>query len=618
MRDFEMCCACRAEYDNPADRRFHAQPVACPECGPQLSFWDNSGKTINTRHEALILAVEHIKKGSIVALKGVGGFQLLVDAANDDAITRLRKLKYREEKPFALMFPSINAVKSVCNVSDSEERLLKSPESPIVILQRKTVSQFNTVVISPYAAPDNPYLGIMLASSPLHHLIMQELNAPVIATSGNISEEPICIDEYAALMKLKGIADFYLVHNRPIVRHVDDSIVRVVRDKEMIIRRARGYAPLPIQLRAATGDGKTRNGSIIAVGGHLKNTIAISKNNSVFISQHIGDLSSAEAVLAFEKTVNDFRDMYRIFPERAVTDGHPDYISTKFAEEAFPATQDVQHHIAHVIACYTENALEGEALGVGWDGTGYGLNGRIWGGEFFTIDGNSIKHIAQLREFPLPGGEKAILDCRRTALGLLYEIFGESIFNTYSAHIKKFHSEELSIVQKMLSGGINSPRCSSVGRLFDAVSSITGICDSSTYEGKCAMMLEFSACDNVSESYPFRLTNSNPMMIDWELMIHKILEEIKMKVPAGKIAAKFHNSLAEIILAVTFKTGMQKVVLSGGCFQNFILLNKTIEKLQGNGIEAYWHHRVPTNDGGISFGQIASVHNNINIIPENG
>ena len=442
MKQFAMCPQCQAEYDDPRNRRFHAQPNACPVCGPRLELLEcGVGSPLSKREhvralqasdDALLAAAKAIRAGKIVAVKGIGGFHLMVDARNEAAVKRLRERKHREEKPFALMFPSLESVKAVCEVSPLEERLLRSPEAPIVLLRRvKSQIQISNLKL-PEVAPGNPNLGVMLPSNPLHHLLMAELGFPVVATSGNLSDEPICTDEREALERLGGIADVFLVHNRPIVRHVDDSIVRVMLGREMVLRRARGYAPLPIHrlkrsLKSRTSDSSNCSKPILAVGAHLKNSVALSVGNQVFISQHIGDLETEPANTAFRRVIADFEKLYDAKPEIIAADLHPDYLSTKFAKLTAkrrsrgkrtvagrrPHVVGVQHHIAHVLSCMAENEIGPPALGVSWDGTGYGLDGTIWGGEFFQIADSKVERIAHLRPFRLPGGDKAVREPRR-------------------------------------------------------------------------------------------------------------------------------------------------------------------------------------------------------------
>jgi hydrogenase maturation protein HypF len=612
MKIFMMCDACREEYENPLDRRFHAQPTACHDCGPQLSLWDDNGETFSEKSDSVAQAGKLINNGKIIALKGIGGFQLLVDAKNDDAIKRLRKRKQREEKPFALMFPHIQSIKNACHLHEAEARVLLSPESPIVLARKKSDirilpagRQGPQSKISDLVAPFNPYLGVMLPYTPLHHLLMKELKIPIVATSANLSEEPICIDENEALERLQGIADCFLVNNRPIVRHVDDSIVRIIMNREMILRRARGYAPLPFQMGENYSDLKSK--TVLAVGGHLKNTVALKKGDSIFISQHIGDLSTEESNNTFKKVINDFELLYDAKPETVISDMHPDYISTKHAKLIASNIEQVQHHYAHIAACRLENQVNGEALGISWDGTGYGEDRTVWGGEFFLTDDFSYKHVAQFKKFKLPGGEIAIKEPRRSLAGILFEIYGESFEGDTSYLLKdKFAKNEFSVITNMLVKGINSPLTSSVGRLFDAVASLFGICQQSSYEGQAAMMLEFAADRNEMGDYSFKVNEDDTLIIDWQQIIESIILDLKKDIAESIISARFHNSLAKIILSITEKLAVKKVILSGGCFQNELLLERTIELLQMNNYKVYWHQRIPPNDGGISLGQIAA------------
>jgi len=642
MKKFKMCPECRTEYENPIDRRFHAQPNACPACGPQLQVWDAGGKKLAERHDALLQAAKAIEAGKIVAVKGIGGFHLMADARNDEAVRRLRERKHREEKPFALMFPSLEDVKKECEVDQLEERLLLSPESPIVLLRRiqksgdrrqnkkneNKIGPSNVHLpssISTSVAPNNPYLGCMLPYSPLHHILMGQLGFPVVATSGNLSDEPICTDEHEALDRLHEIADVYLVHNRPIVRHIDDSIVRVMMGRELVIRRARGYAPLPITIKAQHAV------SLLAVGAHLKNTIALTSDSNVFISQHIGDLETKESLDAFHCVVTDFQTMYNCKPEYIVCDLHPDYLSSKFARSTGIPLLEVQHHDAHIASCMAENQLEGELLGVSWDGTGYGLDGTIWGGEFLLATKTSFERVATFRPFRLPGGEKAIKEPRRTALGMLYELFGDDVFHQQDLPaLQAFTPSELELINQVLLKRVNAPVTTSVGRIFDAVASLIGLQQRVNYEGQAAMELEFlTAQSKTKESYSFtmddgrmpvekhiaQLENENQKsltIIDWSLFINGILEDVRHNTASPIIATKFHNTLVKIIIAVAKKIGQPRVVLSGGCFQNRYLTERAVKRLQEEEFRPYWHQRVPPNDGGIALGQVYAALRSLN------
>jgi hydrogenase maturation protein HypF len=640
MKQFAMCPQCRAEYDDPHNRRFHAQPNACPVCGPRLELWQSRTgvapvsnlkngdrrDAYPTNDDALLSAAQAIREGKIVAVKGIGGFHLMADARNEAAVKRLRERKHREEKPFALLFPSLESVKSVCEVSPLEERLLLSPEAPIVLL-RRVKSQISNLKfqIAGSVAPGNPNLGAMLPSNPLHHLLMAELGFPVVATSGNLSDEPICTDEREALERLGGIADFFLVHNRPIIRHVDDSIVRVMLGREMILRRARGYAPLPIQLESRVQSLKSK--VVLAVGAHLKNSVALSVGNQVFISQHIGDLETEPANHAFRRVIADFEKLYDAKPEIVAADLHPDYLSTKFADEltgragsplpatgaqriARPTKIGVQHHIAHVLSCMAENEIEPPALGVSWDGTGYGLDGTIWGGEFFQIADRYVERIAHLRPFRLPGGDKAVKEPRRAAIGLLYELFGDAAFEmTHLPPFQDVTAVELSALKGMLHRKLNSPQTSSVGRLFDAVASLINLRQQMRFEGQAAMELEL-ALDGIETDEHYNLslvTRHSSLALDWSPIIEAILTDEKRGVVVGKISAKFHNALAEGIVAVAKHVGEKHIVLSGGCFQNLYLTERAVRRLQAEGFQPYWHQRVPPNDGGIALGQVIAA-----------
>jgi hydrogenase maturation protein HypF len=604
-----MCEKCRAEYNDPLNRRFHAQPIACPDCGPHIELTDRNRKILSTNSDALKDVVSSVLEGNILALKGLGGYQLICRADDRRVIKKLRERKHRDEKPFALMFPGIHSIKEVCLVSLMEERLLSSPESPIVLLKRKPGESFN-IKIDESIAPENPYLGIMLPYTPLHHLLMNNLEIPLIVTSGNLSEEPICINEEDAFNRLHDIADYFLIHNRPIVRHVDDSIVRVVSGREMMIRRARGYAPLPVQLnnKYNHNDGFKNH---LAVGGHMKNNISVSSGNNVFVSQHIGDLSTEEAYKTFINVINDFTKIYELNPELIISDLHPDYISTRYAASSGWESIQVQHHQAHVASCYAENRTKGKVLGVSWDGTGYGTDGAIWGGEFFLYDGEKFSHFAQFEQFCLPGGELAVKEPRRSAAGVLYKIFSDGLFTVNKKLLDNFTEHEQTLLEQIIRKKINSPLTSSAGRLFDAVSSIVGISQYSNFEGQSAMMLEFAADENELNSYPFNIVEEEKKIISWQPIIISILADRGKGISSSVISAKFHNTLVKIILEILKLSGLQKVVLSGGCFQNVFLLERIIKELESGGFTVYRHQRIPTNDGGISLGQIAAVMSSI-------
>lgn len=595
MKIFEMCEKCRAEYEDPSNRRFHAQPNACPECGPQVEFWDINGKVLAKLHEAIRQAAEMIKAGKIVALKGLGGFQLLVDARDKDAVAKLRRRKERDEKPFAVMYPDMHSIINDCEISELEKKIITSYESPIVIAGRKPACQ-----IAENVAPGNPNLGVMIPYTPLHHLLMAELGFPVVATSGNLSDEPICIENHEAFVELGGIADYFLIHNRPIARHVDDSVVRIMADKMTILRRARGFAPLPIAIDKELIQ-------TLAVGGHLKNSVAIAFNNRVFISQHIGDLETIKAFDAFKRTIDSLSGVYEHNPQAVICDKHPDYISSQYAESQKCPVIKVQHHLAHVLSCMTENNLEPPVLGVAWDGVGYGDDGTIWGGEFIKIEPGLYERVAHLRYFSLPGGEKAVKEPRRSAIGLLYEIFGDDLFAIEDiASMKAFKNGELKIIKQQLAGNLNSPRTCSAGRLFDAVASLLGLKQVLNFEGQAAMELEFMAeKDSTGEGYNYDILRDNkPYVIDWEPMIKSILDDIAKGIPSARIARMFHNTLIAALTEMADIFAIKQVAVSGGCFQNKYLLEKSIESLTRAGFKPQRQSKVPPHDGGICLGQI--------------
>jgi hydrogenase maturation protein HypF len=600
MKNFEMCPECQAEYHNPLDRRFHAQPNACPLCGPTLELWNDKGHVLAEKHTALLQAVESIRAGKIIAVKGLGGFHLMADVGNDEAVRLLRTRKHREEKPLALMFPSIEAIKLECHVNEFEARLLLSPECPIVLLEAKHEMRNGRIASS--VAHSNPYLGVMLPYTPLHHILLKQFGSPVVATSGNLTDEPICIDEHEALIRLDGIADMFLVHNRPIVRQMDDSIVRVMMERELVVRRARGYAPLPITV------GAQHAASILAVGAHLKNTIALTSENNVFISQHIGDLETKESFDAFHRVIADFQMLYEIEPAQVICDLHPDYISSKFARSAGIPFIEVQHHYAHIASCMAENQLEGNVLGVSWDGAGYGLDGNIWGGEFLLTTKSSFDRIATFRSFPLPGGEKAVKEPRRVALGILYEMYGSDVFLRHDlAPVQAFTPAELEVLKQMFVRNVNTPVTTSAGRLFDGIASLIGLRQIVKYEGQAAMELEFLTAGIKTEARYIYSLNSNTqsqITIDWSGIIKEVLEDVIQNIQPSIIAVKFHNTLVEIIAAVAMKVKQNRVILSGGCFQNTYLTEHTVRRLREVGFRPYWHQRVPPNDGGIALGQV--------------
>lgn len=597
MATFEMCESCQSEYNNPNDRRFHAQPNACPKCGPQLAFWDANGKVRAEKRDAMVKAIDDITSGKIIALKGLGGFQLLCDARNRDAVSTLRQRKNRPAKPFAIMVKDAAQAEELCHISKDEMTLLISPEKPIVILD-----SIMNPMLTDQVAPGNPTLGVMLPYTPLHHLLLQGLGFPIVATSGNLANEPICIDEQEALERLTNIADGFLVHDRPIVRPVDDSVVRWMADKRMIIRRARGFAPFPIQ------QNKGKN-SVLATGAHLKNTVTVTRENQFFISQHIGNLESDLSAHTQAQVAADLSQMYDVNIRAVACDHHPDYQSTHFAKSLGLPTYPVQHHLAHVWSVIGEHQLDLPVLGVAWDGTGLGTDDTIWGSEYFQITEKGWQRFAHLKPFLLPGGDKAAKEPRRSALGLLYTAIGESAFKIPQIQ-DAFSQEELTILPSQFESGAGIFETTSMGRLFDAVSFLTGFKTQSQFEGQAAMDLEFSIGDFLCKaSYPITLFHKNGKHeLDWQPMILEILDEMKLGIYRQEISFKFHQALVNAVVVIGRLSGQKQICLSGGCFQNKTLLEMAIQQLEKEAFSVYWNRDVPINDGGISLGQAVAFY----------
>ncbi|MFN4786418.1 MAG: carbamoyltransferase HypF [Pseudanabaena sp.] len=598
MHKFQMCADCQAEYDQPLDRRFHAQPNACPQCGPHLELWDRDGRVLAIGEQSLLETVQGIREGKILAIKGLGGFQLVVDANHAAAISKLRSRKHRPHKPLALMYPNLASIHQDCQVSDLEAQLLKSTEAPIVLLQK-----FNKG-IKPLVS-NNDYIGVMLPYTPLHHLLMAELQSPIVATSGNLSDEPICIDNQEAIACLENIADLFLVHNRDIAQPVDDSVVRMIGDHPVILRRARGYAPSPLA-PLPVGEGNKR---ILALGGHLKNAIALSINSSIILSQHIGDLETKKAFEHFQRIVQGLCAAYEFQPEVITCDAHPDYLSSQYAQHLSQSLQipliPVQHHYAHVLAGMIDNQIFAPVLGIAWDGTGYGLDGTIWGGEFLKITDSGFARVAHLRQFSILGGDKAAKEPRRVALGILWKIFGDRLWDLEVYPLQSFTNFELNIYKTLLAKQGNLIQTSSMGRLFDAVAALLGICQVASFEGQAAIAIEQISDATTNDFYGMDVKNDGE--IDWTNLIQSILEDIQNQTAITIIAAKFHNSLVAVMVAIARQFGIKQIVLTGGCFQNRYLTERAIERLTQAGFQVYCHQNIPPNDGGIAAGQIMAA-----------
>ncbi len=603
MRRFQMCPECQREYDDPLNRRFHAQPNACPECGPTLGLLDANGSPVAI-DDAITTTSQLLREGKIVAIKGLGGFLLACDATNEAAINLLRQRKMRPFKPLAIMVSSIDEAKEHCYVSNEEEELLTSPYSPIVLMKWKADSS-----VSPAVAPNLKYLGVMLPYTPLHHTLLRETGLPLVMTSGNISEEPIAKDNDEAVRRLSGIVDYFLIHNRDIYARYDDSVTIVERGVPQLIRRARGYAPYPIHLNFSSQQ-------ILGCGAELKNTFCLTRGEHAFVSQHIGDLENLETMEHFENTIALYKKLFRIEPSIIAHDLHPEYLATKYAKELADKSADirlvpVQHHHAHIVSCMVENGLDSPVIGVALDGTGYGIDGNIWGGEFLAADYRGFTRTGHLEYLPLPGGDLAIRKPFRIAISYLLSLLGETALKQDLPFLRGIDSVEIDIIRKQIENKINSPLTSSCGRLFDAVSALIGVRGEVEYEAQAAIELEMLAYNEADETdhYPFSIVEQNGLsLIKLEDLFSAIVQDLQGGITQARIAARFHNTIARMIIelcqVISEKTGITQVVLSGGVFQNRLLLTKAVSLLEADGFEVFTHRQVPCNDGGISLGQV--------------
>ncbi len=592
MRDFPMCPDCAREFEDPMFRRFHAQPNCCPKCGPQVTLRDLEGNVYPG------FGHEFIKEGKILAVKGLGGFHLVCDATNRESVAALRKRKIREFKPFAVMCKDLEVVKRYCHLSPQEAELLESPAHPIVILKRRRLDD-----LPPEIAPGIHTLGVMLPYTPLHHLLFAEGLEILVMTSANISDDPLIIDNDEALKKLKGIADYFLMHNRKIYNRCDDSVTAVVGGKVQIYRRARGYVPLPVDLPVDPP------AVILACGGDLKSTFCMTKGRGAYLSQHLGDINHYGNYQQFLYTIPRFEKMLDVKPEIVVYDLHPDYMATRWAKALKGLRKiGVQHHQAHMASCLAENQVTEPALGVVCDGTGYGLDGAIWGFEFFAGTVDKLERMAHLAYIPLPG-EITIKHPSRMAFTYLYEIFGDAGLQYARKYLTALPSEEQQVLVKQLENRFNTVLTSSCGRLFDAVSALLGVCTRVQYEGQAAIELETQAdiTDAVPYSFDFN-TATYPYTLGVRSTFQEILEDLQQNIPISIIAGRFHSTIAEMIIKVLERmrkdTGLSVVALSGGVFQNRLLYLLLIRRLAEQGFEVLSHRKVPTNDGGLSLGQV--------------
>jgi len=622
MRYFQMCPQCQAEYDNPLDRRFHAQPNACPKCGPQVELIDNQGNLV-TESNPIAAASRFLQEGKTVAIKGLGGFLLACDATNDTAVKTLRQSKKRSSKPFAIMVADIDEAKRHCYVSLEEENLLTSPQSPIVLLKWREGSS-----VSREVAPKLRFLGVMLPYTPLHHILLRDTGLPVVMTSGNLSEEPIARDNDEALRRLSGIADYFLIHNRDIYSRYDDSVAIVERGTSQLIRRARSYAPYPIRLPFEARQ-------VLGCGAEEKNTFCLTKDNYAFVSQHIGDMENMETLEHFDSTISLYRRLFNIEPEIIAHDLHPDYLATKYAQELGESGMrliPVQHHHAHIASCMADNGFDSSVIGVALDGTGLGTDGNIWGGEFLVADYRNFRRVGHLEYLPLPGGDAATKRPYRTAIGYILTLLGENAIDaviaseaqqSQLASIGQVTEVEVEVIQRQIERRINSPLTSSMGRLFDAISALLGIRGEIDYEGQAAVELEMAAYSYViarsvsdeaichaEESYPYRIVEDEGMrIVRLGDLLAAVIEDLHQDISKGRISVKFHNTVAQMInemcRLIANETDINQVALSGGVFQNRLLLRKAVSLLESSGFQVFTHRQVPCNDGGVSLGQAA-------------
>ena len=601
MIDFTMCEECQSEYGDPENRRFYSQTNCCPQCGPKLSLLSKNQELLADHEGAIDTAVALLHAGNIVAVKNTGGYLLLVDATNEEAVKRLRTLKKRPKKPFALLMPDMESIKSVAHVESVAEEVLTSPAAPIVLLSKRG----ETSILAPSVAPDNPYYGVMLPHNALQLLLLLALKRPLIATSGNLSDAPLCITEEEAFTRLSPVADAFLVHNRRIKNRLDDSIVQIIHNSPMILRRARGYIPYALSLPPNIAPSPS---CLLAVGGHLKNTFAWYHNQKIYSSQHIGDLDSTVACRVYEQEVKNWEGLLNLTPEEGVSDQHPDYYSGNYLEKRKLPSDAIQHHKAHVWSGMADQQLSVPLLAFAWDGTGFGEDQTIWGGEAFLVTKEGMQRFATLFPFRLPGGEKAVREPRRSALGALHALFGSSLppsFETWRRSV--FTGEELSILSVALTKGVGAPVCTSMGRLFDVVSALLDCCLISQFEGDAALSLEALArgAQGSSRTYTLPLVQERSLyVLDWRPLLEEMFEDKVTGIPISRIALGFHGALVRGIVDLAKCAQQENVLLTGGVMQNKLLAEQAITALKNAGFTPIWHHRIPPNDGGIAVGQI--------------
>ncbi|MCD0449901.1 carbamoyltransferase HypF [Actinocorallia sp. API 0066] len=602
MRDFALCADCAREYADPADRRFHAQPVCCPACGPSLSFLDAEGKPLEG--DPLETAASWLRAGRILAIKGLGGYHLAVLASDGPAVARLRERKRREEKPFAVMAPSLAAARTLVEIDDAAAAVLTGPRRPIVLLPRLPGAG-----VAEEVAPGAPELGVLLPYTPLHHLLAARVAAPFVLTSGNLSDEPIEHNDEAALARLGPLADALLTHDRPIHARADDSVVRLVRGREVPLRRSRGSAPAPLTTHRPFAR------PVLACGPELKNTFCLARGSRAFVSPHVGDLENHATLTAYAQGIARYRRLFGISPEVVAHDLHPEYLSTKYALELAEAEGlelvGVQHHHAHVVSCLADNGVAGPVLGIAFDGLGYGPDGTLWGGEVLVADAAGYRRAAHLAPVPMPGGAAAIREPWRMAAAYLDAAYAGDV---PELPLMARHADRWSAVTSLARSGTHAPLTSSAGRLFDAVAALAGLRDTVRHEGQAAIALQHAADPSEPGSYPIDISDGDPMVLSCAPLIRAVTDDIRRSTPPPVIAARFHNALAEAVLTTArtlrSRTGLTTTALTGGVFQNPLLLTTLTTALETSGFHVLLHHRVPPNDGGLSLGQavIAAAH----------
>lgn len=599
MHVFPMCEKCTSEYHDPADRRFHAQPNACPDCGPHLKIYDREKRQVNTENPVKH-AITLLRSGRILAIRGLGGFHLVVDAKNEKAVEELRLRKNRAEKPFALMAANTDVVDKYCKITHREREALQQQTRPILLLPARPSSNLPKSI-----APKSKYYGFMLPYLPIQHLLLQEDFELLVMTSANFSDEPIVIGNEQAFEQLRTLADYFVIHDREILQRCDDSIAIISAGQQRLLRRARGYVPAPIIIKNETST------PILAVGGELKNTVALSKGKKIMLSQHIGDLDNPEAMNFFKSSIKHLQTLLEIEPQYIACDMHPEYLSTKWAYEQFLIPKiEVQHHHAHMASVMAENDNTRKTIGIILDGTGYGMDHTIWGGEIIIGDLKEVSRFAWFEPVPLPGGNAAIKEPWRMAISYLRHSFGDAMHKLTLPILRDTKPNDLQLLLQMLEKKVNSPLTSSCGRLFDAVSAILDICPKITYEAQAAIELEMSVKTALQRNlaYPVKIDNYSGA-VSFVPLIREVVNDKIQNVPNEQIAARFHVTLAEILVSLAInarkEAGISQVGLSGGVFQNFTLFNYLNERLRGEGFHVLTHSKVPPNDGGISLGQIA-------------